>query len=196
MIITDGNISKDYKKITLSLTDKQIIELLAPLMIDQDKRKIYQYKPLKNNSSISYTIINTNKSAIEKLSDLGITPNKTYTQSFPNIPTEYLYDFLRGVFDGDGCVYISNKTHNKYYSISFTTASSTFADGLFNALRQLNYSPRMVIDCRRKNSDHKTYFIKLNKQNEVKLFMDNIYKNSFCYYIEYKHDKYYNKNIV
>ena len=94
------------------------------------------------------------------------------------------------------CVYVSNKKYNGYYSISFTTASQQFAEGLKNKLQSLGYSPTVVLDNRRKDLEFKTYFIKLNKQKEVKSFMDNVYKNSFGFYISYKHDKYYNKNIV
>lgn len=35
---------------------------------------------------------------------IGITPQKTYNLKFPDIPSEYLSHFIRGVFDGDGCV--------------------------------------------------------------------------------------------
>ena len=196
LIITDGNISIDNKKITLSLTDKDIIEKLASLMIDQEKRKIYIYTPQKGKASTTYTIVNTNDNAIQTLNNMNIHSNKTYSQTFPLVPDEYIYSFLRGVFDGDGCVYVSNKNYNGYYSISITTASKIFADGLITTLKHLGYNPTVVVDSRRKTSVYKTYFIKLNKQKEVKSFMDNIYKNSFGFYINYKHDKYYNKNIV
>ena len=122
--------------------------------------------------------------------------NKTYTQKYPQIPNEYVYDFIRGVFDGDGCVYISNKSYNQYFSISFTSASEMFANGLVEELKRLGYSPRVVLDSRRKNDENKTYYIKLNKQEEIKKFMFNIYKNAKDYKIKYKYDKYYNKNIV
>lgn len=165
-------------------------------MIDKTKRKVYVYTPRTNKASTTYTIINTNKLAINLLNNMNITSNKTYTQIFPEIPDEYIYSFLRGVFDGDGCVYVSNKKCNGYYSISFTTASQQFAEGLKNKLQSLGYSPTVVLDSRRKDLEFKTYCIKLNKQKEVKSFMDNVYENSFGFYISYKHDKYYNKNIV
>ncbi len=194
--VTDGNISNDNKKLTLSLTDKDIIEKLASLMIDQNKRKVYIYTPLSKNSSTAYTLVNTNADAICMLNQMNIHSNKTYSQTFPIISDEYIYSFLRGVFDGDGCIYVSNKKYNKYYSVSITTASKLFTDGLVATLKHLGYNPTVVLDSRRKDSVNKTYVIKLNKQKEVKSFMDNIYKNSFEFYINYKYDKYYNKNIV
>ena len=196
LIITDGNVSKDGRKLTLSLTDENIITLLSKHMIDLNKRKIYQQKPKGKNSSKSYSLINTNVSTINKLKELGIIENKTYYQQYPSIPDDYVYDFIRGIFDGDGCVYISNKSYDQYFSISITSASEAFTNGFVEQLKQLGYSPRAVLDSRRRYSEHKTYYIKLNKQEEIKTFMFNIYKNAKKYKINYKYDKYYNKNIV
>jgi hypothetical protein len=36
--------------------------------------------------------------------NFGIVPRKTFIASFPNIPNNMKYHFIRGVFDGDGCV--------------------------------------------------------------------------------------------
>lgn len=198
LIITDGNISSDYKKLTLSLTDRRIIEMLSDFIIDKKKRKIYSYNPLNcQNASTIYSLINTNPETIVSLCKLNITPQKTYTQTFPDIPEQYVYDFLRGVFDGNGCVYISNKkANNMYYAISFTSGSLEFTNGLSDSLKRLGYFPTIAIDSRRKNNEHKTYYIRLSKQSDVSRFMDNIYKQSYGYYIQRKHDKYYNKNIV
>ena len=42
LIVTDGNISKDNKKLTLSLTDKQVIDQLSEYFINSKRRKIYE----------------------------------------------------------------------------------------------------------------------------------------------------------
>lgn len=44
------------------------------------------------------------------LSNYNIIPQKTGKEKLPDIPIEYRKDFIRGLFDGDGCVNISNKT--------------------------------------------------------------------------------------
>lgn len=46
------------------------------------------------------------KQIYNDLSLLGITENKSLTLRFPNVPDEYLQDFVRGVFDSDGCISI------------------------------------------------------------------------------------------
>src|SRR3989338_9035455 len=38
------------------------------------------------------------------LTRIGFTPNKTKTVKLPDIPRKYFADYLRGYFDGDGCI--------------------------------------------------------------------------------------------
>jgi hypothetical protein len=37
---------------------------------------------------------------------LGLYPNKSLTIKFPEIPEQFLRDFIRGYLDGDGCVFL------------------------------------------------------------------------------------------
>ena len=196
LIVTDGNISKNKKKLTISLTDKNLIENLSKYVINTNRRKIYFEQPKLKNASPIYTLINTNPNTIEKLYDAGITCQKTYTIRVPHIDKNYVYDFLRGVFDGDGCVYISNKKYGGYFSISIASGSLLFANDLMELLKDLGYSPRLVQDSRSKNSEHPTYCVKLNKKLEVAAFMENIYKDANEIKIQQKYDKYYDKNMV
>jgi hypothetical protein len=46
------------------------------------------------------------KQIYNDLIKLGVTETKSLTLRFPNIPDEYLQDFVRGVFDSDGCISI------------------------------------------------------------------------------------------
>jgi intein-encoded DNA endonuclease-like protein len=38
------------------------------------------------------------------LNNLGVTTAKTFTLRFPDIPEKYISHFVRGYFDGDGCI--------------------------------------------------------------------------------------------
>ena len=44
------------------------------------------------------------------LNNYGCTPNKSLTLNFPNVPEHLIRHFIRGYFDGDGC--ISRHVHN------------------------------------------------------------------------------------
>lgn len=47
------------------------------------------------------------KKLVNDLIKLGATPNKTFTLKYPNIDEELERHFLRGYFDGDGCIRIN-----------------------------------------------------------------------------------------
>lgn len=68
---------------------------------------------------------------VHDLSKYGIVPNKSLVIGFPNLPTSLIPDFIRGVFDGDGCI-CKNKT---YVKCDFTSGSNQFV----NELRMVLY---------------------------------------------------------
>lgn len=56
------------------------------------------------------------------LGKIGIVPRKTYKNITPNVPKEYIYDYIRGVFDGDGS--INKKTSKKWDEVNISFANS------------------------------------------------------------------------
>lgn len=72
---------------------------------------------------------------------LGFTPNKSNTLSFPKLPSQHIPDFVRGYFDGDGCVYFkklkyADRTHKRWVLLSlFTSGSKIFLEKLHMLLK-------------------------------------------------------------
>lgn len=64
---------------------------------------------------------------------LGGEERKSLTLKFPQVPKEYLPDFIRGFFDGDGCV--MNLKNNRLNS-AFTCGSRIFLESLLEVLRE------------------------------------------------------------
>lgn len=64
---------------------------------------------------------------------LGGTENKSLTVKFPKVPKEYLADFIRGYFDGDGC---ATALKNGRINVTFTCESKEFLDTLLLILRE------------------------------------------------------------
>lgn len=64
--------------------------------------------------------------------NLGGCENKSKTISFPNVPKEYLADFIRGYFDGDGSV--MNLKDNRLNS-AIASGSKEFLDKLLEILK-------------------------------------------------------------
>lgn len=64
---------------------------------------------------------------------LGGTERKSNTIQFPDVPQEYLPDFIRGYFDGDGCIMALKGGR---LNSAFTSGSKTFLDQLLVVLKE------------------------------------------------------------
>ena len=64
---------------------------------------------------------------------LGGTERKSKTLQFPNIPIEFLPDFIRGYFDGDGSVY---NVKGKRINTNFACGSNKFLQSLLQLLKK------------------------------------------------------------
>ena len=55
----------------------------------------------------------TDAHVVETLNLLGVIPNKTYDSKdscvFDNVPNEFKHHFIRGYFDGDGTICLTNE---------------------------------------------------------------------------------------
>ena len=107
------------------------------------------------------------------LLDFGIIPNKSKIVTFPNIPSRYLSHFVRGYFDGDGCVYIK-KGKGKYgqpilkgIAIIFTSGSRLFLEGLRDkACTVVGLGKRSVYY----SNYSRTYYLKYDTFESLKWF--------------------------
>lgn len=115
LLLTDGNVHKPKRtnrqyviQIGLKLEDKYILKKLK-MELNSDN-KIIEY--IKDNRNECYFSVSSNKMA-EDLSKYKIVPNKTFLiDGMPSIKKEFYPDLIRGIFDGDGTVYIL-KSNNK-----------------------------------------------------------------------------------
>ena len=118
LLVTDGHINKDTHTINFSQKDERILQVIATYL-EAD----YVLAPYGKTKKTPTLIVNS-KIMKEDLAILGITPTKSLTVPFPNVPAEYLASFVRGVIDGDGWV------ENRGYSTTVTSASLEFANAL------------------------------------------------------------------
>ena len=58
-----------------------------------------------NKTYVRYSIQIASKEIVNDLNNLGIYSNKSFNCSMPNIPKKYFWDFIRGIFDGDGTIH-------------------------------------------------------------------------------------------
>ena len=79
------------------------------------------------------------KKLFEDLVKFGLTPRKSLTLKFPMIPVKFLRYFIRGYFDGDGCITVSLAKGRKIPSLStvFTCGSLEFLEHLNDLLSKI-----------------------------------------------------------
>lgn len=153
--MTDGCVSIDSKTKTKGITslhsnDKDWLELINAYICPEKK-----IVPFSENCHA--LIINSIELA-HWLIDQGCTPAKSLTLQFPNIPTEYLIDFIRGCWDGDGTLIFSKRFREDKQnwttcrSARFYTSSKQFADAMMEAIRSLGI--RGYIDARIRDNPH------------------------------------------
>lgn len=113
------------------------------------------YKEIqKSNGKIRYTLAIYNRNISEDVEKLGVVPNKSLILQFPTfIPESLMRHFIRGYFDGDGCIWEGKPkidSKNRFiHNVKFTfTGCYTFINSLQDYLiehlgfrkTKLNYS--------------------------------------------------------
>nr|DAI41729.1 MAG TPA: hypothetical protein [Caudoviricetes sp.] len=123
----DGCIYRNtHFDITLHKRDEYLLNLI--LKEFQYEGKIGSYKG-REALRLSFSC----REIYNDIVSLGGTERKSLSVSFPNIPKEFLNDFIRGYFDGDGCIYNDGKGR---INASFTCGSKKFLIELLNILKQ------------------------------------------------------------
>ena len=107
----------------------------------------------------------------------GLYPKKSLTIKFPDIPDKFMNDFIRGYFDGDGCVYIYKirgktiKIVVKKLSIIFTSGSREFLSKLGALLKnKLSLRNDLIYNSQR------AYQLRYSTEDSIKIFKW-LYKN-------------------
>lgn len=126
---------------------------------------------IKNGNSSCYVLIN-NANMHDSLVKNGVIMNKTNALSFPDetiLPIEYTNCFIRGFYDGDGCVSYSDISKE----ISFVCKSNDFIMKLLSIFKNNDISFSYSINAR-----DNLPTLRLYKKEEIQKFYTYIYSNS------------------
>lgn len=135
--MTDGNIwsskSGKSKAVRLTSKDKDWVENIKNL-ICQDIQ-LYQ-----KNGAFEFGIYSSELS--DWLVSKGCVSSKSLILQFPKVPKEYIFDFIRGCWDGDGTIgcYLDKKRNIYTYRASIISGSKSFILSLKDILNDLGYS--------------------------------------------------------
>ena len=117
------------------------------------------------------------------LVEKGFTKDKSYDCCIPPLRQDIIRHYLRGYFDGDGCLCFTNKS----FHINFTTASKLLSDDVASVLKSNNFNVNENIYV---NSFGTTmYKIDIYRTQDKINFLDWIYKDCNIY-LDRKYKKY------
>ena len=171
-LYADGCVNKNNViSFTVHQKDREILEMYVSELRATNQ---ITYIPNKPHVRIAFC----SKHMCDTLIDLGCGHNKTNSLSFPNIPKEYIYDFIRGFMDGDGSISITKRNYHKYISLSFTGTKE-----MMNELKLLFEVDNLVSFYRN------AYALHIGKTKDVMRILNKIYNNAELY-LTRKFDKY------
>jgi len=124
----DGNLSRQ-NKISFASKDYEILDKIRSVM--SSNHLIYKVK--RDNC---YILTIARKKICDDIRHLGGVCRKSLIATFPKIPNKYKIHFIRGYFDGDGSIYLSN---TDYPTICFTGCNK-FLNGIINYFKDITYS--------------------------------------------------------
>ena len=144
---------------------------------------------LNGKEYISYQVSVTDYQLAKKIKELGCVPRKTNVLVFPSLkqlPIKYYDSFLRGVFDGDGCV-----SHgDRCVRVSFI-GTENFLIGVKNALVVTGVTSAdhiFIGKAHTNNTQIKT--LSFQAKDAILNFYNLIYNNNDTYYLKRKKERY------
>ncbi len=175
-IMADGYFfQQKYLGIALSTKDTNILETFRKNICPKNKVRFYKTNDGTGKYHNTCKWACCNKYICNRLQQIGfaLTEKKTAKEFIPeSLPDNLFSHFLRGYFDGDGCVCLEKKTDNKPY-IQVFCANFYF---LKKCRTKLNNIGMITTD----NSDSRKIPLhnwRINKIDEVRFFRDFIYKD-------------------
>jgi DNA-binding transcriptional regulator WhiA len=132
------------------------------------------------NKHVYYLTIQNDK-IVKDCEKLGIVRSKSFITEYPNIPSEFDRDFIRGLFDGDGSLSFSMDGNYRRYRFSIV-GSEKLIQSVKDKLLKLNINLKI-----RKTKSIFEVYICGNRQ--IIKMLNYLYDNSSIY-LERKYQKY------
>lgn len=200
-LYADGNIRKHKNQsvIQLKVEDKEVVEKFLKSI--NCNMPIGEYKNWSGGDIFGICL--TSDKMFNDLCKHGCVPNKSLILKFPTtIPSLLTNHFVRGYFDGDGTVYITNKKWTKTPKtnpkICYTELIGIGFNGTKEMLEGINkYFKVGVIhkENRRKNTN--AWYVNTIAKNTVKDFYKYLYKDAKIYLNRKKEkfENFYKKDV-
>lgn len=182
-IIADGGIS-DIKsqrrlRILLAATDASHLQKFIK-HINGNMQIKYSETQLNNKIHPNCSLTLYSKKIVDDLNKLQVYPNKSMKEVPPNIDEKLMKHFIRGLFDGDGCISIYNDNNLLAWSIISGKEMCLFLKKFFKDKLNIHLS-----FCKQGNS----YTVSIGNRKAVEAIMDWMYKDAIVF-LDRKYEKY------
>ena len=182
-LYADGNVYYKEERVTyrieLGLAEKDLNHL------EKFKKFLNCTNEIKyREKTKSYRLMIASKKMCNDLINLGCVPKKSLILTFPNenqVPNHLINHFIRGYFDGDGCIGLNSRSTSPKISVLGTLE---FISEIKNRFQNSVISPK---DKRWKNN---TFDLRFNVQPGIN-FLYTLYNNSNIF-LKRKYDRYIN----
>lgn len=196
-LYADGCITRTYKNEKLK---NMVLEIT---LCNEDRHHLEKFRDcLESNLTIHDKLVHGKEKDYKSsrlvvsctnmcrdLIKLGCTPQKTYDIKFPSydiVPHEFMRDFVRGFFDGDGCICITKMAGKPHIELTLTGMSDmlkSIADFLISE-KILRVIPKL-----HKDNRSRAYSMHMYGEDAIKDILDYLYKDSEIY-LDRKFNKY------
>ncbi len=177
--------------IALQEKDKLILEEMSIDIYGVNDNFLFR-KKRKESHKNQYVLTIHSKKISDKLFELGCGPKKSLTLKFPEwlIDPELQKHFIRGYFDGDGCITFSKrKDRINDYTYKFSIVSTRdFCNTVSNIIDSFNIKSTYVKKHLNVNNNITT-ILNISGNRQIEKLMDWLYKDSTIY-LQRKYDKY------
>lgn len=191
-IAADGNISKVLSTVEIGLQSgdkkhlEKFVESLSGTQLVKPKKAPKARTGFGYDPQQSVRVSITSRQMCKDLIANGIIPKKSLVLKFPNnIDNDLLRHFIRGYFDGDGCLSTSGTWKNTGFQFFIASIAGTkdFLTELVNKLEPIGITPTKILE------HDSIYEWKKKGSKQLRLFLDFIYADCTIY-LERKYQRY------
>lgn len=194
LLYADGYNNEKKSSVAISLTgdDKEILEKFNISLESNRPIAFRDRKSINQNWKDEYKISIYSKHMSQQLAKLGCVQAKSLILEFPTeeqVPSHLLQHFIRGYFDGDGCISCSKRNERSKINIQCNFVSTlNFCISLSDFLKQA-CNCYFYVTKPRKDKNPITRQAMTNGNHQSIRFLDWLYKDATIY-LERKYNRY------
>lgn len=167
--MADGCNTGDELTIELSAKDKNQL-----LMMRKDLCADHPISYRKRNESQMASLRISSRYLCQQLDKWGCIQNKSFVLQYPsNLSKEFERDFIRGFFDGDGCIHVHKNEKSKTFSMY--SVSSSFLIRIKDIIEQ---ETEIKLHYYTQDNGH---IISIMKKNDIEAIFHYLYDNATTY---------------